>query len=241
MEKPFFEFDLTKEELLEEELSRLYTFSHNLQNYKTVVYRGGGESYGGGGYKHFSSYEEADKELERLLSICESNHNIEVAQINLSGEQVDWKHYPNLYQYIKNKTFELYGDAMIIRKHADGKYITIKRIQIDNPLLTIYRKGCVLTNHSDGYGPNMNNTDFFKPANLLLYLNKNYDKNWGGCFIVDNINVVSPDFGKLVFLNFNNGSNPEHQVNKVIHDVNRVALLFNVQYKLKEREIWKIG
>lgn len=236
MEKPFFEFDLTIEPSLKEELDRLYAFSHNLENYKTVVYRGDDESYDGNGYKHFSTYEEADKELERILSI----DRIEVAQLNLSGERVDWKEYPNLYQYIKNKTLELYGDDIIIRKHADGKHITIKRMQIDEPLLTIYKKGCILTNHSDAYGPNMNNLDFFKPANLLLYLNKNYDKNWGGCFIVDNTNVVSPDFGKLVFLNFNNGSNPEHQVNKVIHNVNRVALLFNVQYKLREREIWKI-
>ena len=74
--------------------------------------------------------------------------------------------------------------------------------------------------------------------NLLLYLNKGYKEEWGGCFIVEGKDVIIPEFGKLVFLNFNKGLDPSHQVSKVTEDVNRVALLFNIKYKNKEREIW---
>ena len=80
--------------------------------------------------------------------------------------------------------------------------------------------------------------DFTKPANLLLYLNKGYKEEWGGCFIVEGKNVVVPEYGKLVFLNFRNGLDPSHQVNKVIEDVNRVALLFNVKYRKSDIQIW---
>jgi hypothetical protein len=37
-----------------------------------------------------------------------------------------------------------------------------------------------------------------------------------------------------------NGSDPSHQVSKVVGFDNRFALLFNITYSKKEREIWKI-
>lgn len=236
--KPFYEFDLTKEESLSEELDMMYDFSHNLENYKTVVYRGYKEEYTNKGFKVFSSYSEANDELNDLILDSEKNPNLQIGQINLSGERMNWNDYPKIYKYIKNKTLELYGDDIIVTKFSEGNRGSIRRIEIDNPLLTIYRKGCVLSNHSDGAGPVSADIDFFKPANLLLYLNKDYKREWGGCFIVEDKQVVIPEFGKLVFLNFNKGLNPTHQIDKIVHEVDRVALLFNTKYKLREREIW---
>jgi hypothetical protein len=58
---------------------------------------------------------------------------------------------------------------------------------------------------------------------------KEYKKEYGGLFIVDNEEVV-PNFADIVFLNFSGDSDPYHEVSKVVEDVNRFALLFNVQY-----------
>ena len=236
--KPFYEFDLTKEESLSEELDRMYDFSHNLENYKTVVYRGYNEEYTNIGFKNFNTYLDAKEELNNLLYDWETNNSNQfVGQINLSGERIQWEDYPKIYKWIKNKSIELYKEEVLISKFSEGSRGSIRKIEIDNPLLTIYSKGCVLSEHSDGtkYTPDI---DFMKPANLLLYLNKGYKEEWGGCFIVEGKDVIIPEFGKLVFLNFSKGLDPSHQVSKVTEDVNRVALLFNIKYKNKEREIW---
>jgi hypothetical protein len=236
--KPFYEYDLTKEESLSEELERLYDVSHNLENYKTVVYRGYAEDYVGKGFKHFSTYSDANDELNFLIEDWNKHPNAKIGQINLSGERLHWEDYPNILKYIKNKTLELYGEDIIVAKFAEGRRGSIKKIEIDEPLLTIYRKGCVLSKHSDGVGPNPEEVNFFKPANLLLYLNKDYKREWGGCFIVEGRDVVVPEFGKLVFLNFRDGLNPEHEIDLITYEVDRVALLFNTKYKMHEREIW---
>ena len=236
--KPFYEFDLTKEESLSQELEKLYDFSHNLENYKTVVYRGYNEEYANRGFKNFNSYSEAVDELSNLINDWKTNHNNQfVGQINLSGERVRWEDYPKIYKFVFNKTLELYGDDIIISKFSESERASIRKIEIDSPLLTIYSKHCLLSPHKDGT-PYNSNKDFVKPANLLLYLNKEYKKEWGGCFIVEGENVVVPEFGKLVFLNFKDGSDPQHEVNPVLEDVNRVALLFNTKYRTNERQIW---
>jgi hypothetical protein len=236
--KPFYEFDLSKEDSLSEELEKLYDFSHNLENYKTVVYRGYNEEYVNKGFKKFNSYSEARAELDYLIDDWKINNpQMHLGQLNLSGEIVNWVNYPKIYKWIKNKTIELYGDEVIIQKFGEGERGSIRKIEIGDPLLTIYSKNCILTPHRDGtiYNPAMN---FIKLANLLLYLNKDYKEDWGGCFIVEGKNVVVPTFGKIVFLNFRNGLDPEHEINSVLEDVNRVALLFNTTYKIREREIW---
>ena len=209
-----------------------------MENYKTVVYRGYNEEYTNKGFKNFNSYSDAKNELNNLLYDWETNNSNQfVGQINLSGERIKWEDYPKIYKWIKNKSIELYKEEVLISKFSEGNRGSIRKMEIDSPLLTIYSKDCVLTEHSDGtkYTPEI---DFMKPANLLLYLNKGYKEEWGGCFIVEGKDVIIPEFGKLVFLNFNKGLDPSHQVSKVTEDVNRVALLFNIKYKNKEREIW---
>lgn len=236
--KPFYEFDLTKEESLSEELERIYESSHNLERYKTVIYRGYDESFTNTGSRKFDSYSEAKKQIDFLINDWETNYsNRHMGQINLCGDSLFWEDYPKIYKWIVNKSLELYGNDIIIKKFEQSNRTSIKKIEIDNPLLTIYSKGCILSEHSDGtpYNPNM---DFIKPANLLLYLNKGYKEEWGGCFIVEGKNVVVPEYGKLVFLNFRNGLDPSHRVNKVIEDVNRVALLFNIKYRKSDTQIW---
>jgi hypothetical protein len=238
--KPFYEFDLSKEDSLSEELERLYDFSHNLENYKTVVYRGYNEEYKKG-FKNFNSYSEAKPQLDYLINDWKiKNPQKQVSQVNLSGGRANWENYPNIYNWIKKKTLELYGDDIIITKFAESERAAIRKIYIDTPLLTIYSKDCLLTPHRDGT-PQMPGMDFVKPANLLLYLNKDYKEEWGGCFVVEGKNIVVPTFGKLVFLNFQGGLDPQHEINPVLEDVNRVALLFNTTYKIRDREIWNFG
>jgi hypothetical protein len=51
---------------------------------------------------------------------------------------------------------------------------------------------------------------------------------------------VIPEYGNIVFLNFMNGSDPSHQVSEIVGEQNRFALLFNITYSKKQREILKI-
>ncbi len=94
--------------------------------------------------------------------------------------------------------------------------------------------------HTDGKSLTMEKQKLIKPANILLYLNKNYNIKIGGNFVV-NGETVAPEFGKLLFLNFRGDSDPEHEVSILNEDINRIALLFNVVYKNSgEKEICKI-
>lgn len=236
MEKPFYEFDLTEIQDLGDELEKMYEFSNDLENYKCVVYRGYNQEYANSGFKKFNNYNEAKQKLDELLYDWEVlNPTHDVGQINLSGERLMWEDYPKIHNWIKNKTIKLFKENIILSNFKSETKIAIHKVEIDNPLLTLYSKGCILTNHNDGIPP-IPDKSMVKVANLLLYLNKGYKKEWGGCFIVNNKNVVVPEFGKLVFLNFANGSDPSHQITKVVGDVNRIALLFNVKYKTNQKE-----
>jgi Rps23 Pro-64 3,4-dihydroxylase Tpa1-like proline 4-hydroxylase len=238
---PFYKFNLLEVESLTSELERLYEVSHNLSHYTRIVFRGFDDELTKNGYKIYDSYEEAKAKLDDLLEIQRNDDTKIISQINLCGNHIDWHDYPNIWKWIKNKTLELYGDSIKIKKWEDGSNrYTIHKVRIGECITTIYQKDCILTNHKDGVGPNSEDIDFFKPANLLLYLNKDYKKEYGGCFIVEDTIEIVPEFGTLIFLNFDKGNNPSHQINKVTADVNRAALLFNVTYSKKDREIWKI-
>jgi len=103
----------------------------------------------------------------------------------------------------------------------------------------MYKKNGRLLPHRDGISETLIASKAFKPANILLYLNKNYKKEWGGNFKVEGTEIV-PEFGKLVFLNFNNNNDPEHEVTILDEDINRIALLFSIVIQNDEYEIRKI-
>lgn len=81
---------------------------------------------------------------------------------------------------------------------------------------TYYPKNCLLKTHTDGYANN-------RICAILIYLNENYNKNWGGNLIVGN-DIVTPEYGNVVILNFDN-SNIPHGVTMVTDGPGRYAHL----------------
>lgn len=233
--KPYYLYNLNDFEELRDELNSMYKSTIDVSFYKTVVYRGNNQNYHGKINK-FNSYDEAKSVYDSIIK-----DETDYAQINLCGDSLDWKDYPNIYKWIKLKSFEIYGDDLIIRKNESTGNIVMPSCKIDSPLKTLYLKNSILQNHRDHeYNANNIHLDFIKPANILIYLNKNYDKNNGGLFVVEDTYEVIPEYGNIVFLNFMNGYDPSHQVSKVVGNDNRFALLFNITYSKNQREILKI-
>ncbi len=233
--KPYYLYNLNDYEELQSELNQMYESTIDLSYYKTLIYRGGNEIYHSKINK-FESYEKV-KSLYDFIVENDETH----AQINLCGDSLDWLNYPKIYKWIKTKSFELFGNDLIIRKSESTGNITMPMCRIDSPLKTLYIRNSLLKNHRD-HEYNMNNShlSFIKPANILIYLNKNYNKDNGGLFIVEDLIEIIPEYGNIVFLNFMNGSDPSHQVSKVVGNDNRFALLFNITYSKNQREIFKI-
>lgn len=240
MEKPFYEFNLLDDLSLNDELENLYDFCHDVNRYTKLIFRGTDLNIEGfnNSIKFFDSYDSLLKDYNQISSFIEEFPTQFIGQFSLYGESISWENYPKIYNYILLKVLELYGDDIIIRKIDDTTF-RVKKLIIDVPLLTMYKKLGSLSKHSDGKSTLSETHKKFKPANILLYLNKNYNEEWGGNFIVDE-QIVTPEYGKLVFLNFRNDSDPVHEVSRLKKDINRVALLFNVMYSLTEREILKI-
>lgn len=238
MEKPFYEFDLTQNESLLGELSKMYEFCIDTSNYTNLIYRGVDIECFKGKFDmmHFNSYEELLEVYNEVYKFKEANPDQIFGQFSLFGMDMDWEDFPLIHTFIFSKFIEVYGQDVLIKKIGDESF-SIKKTIISKPLLTMYKKGGLLSPHNDGRPTVKQN--FFKPANILLYLNKGYNKDWGGCFVVDGIEVI-PEYGKLIFLNFRDDNDPEHSVSMVTEDVNRIALLFNVSYSENEREIRKI-
>ncbi len=246
MEKPFFEFDLTKEPSLIEELDKMYDFCNETHRYTKLIFRGPFSEYQQifpdyekNSTKFFSSYNELLVDYEKISNWITLNGDKQIGQFSLYGESLNWNEYPNTYNFIFSKILEIYGEDIILRKINETEF-RIKQLKIDNPLLTMYKKNGILMRHTDGKSLTMEKQKLIKPANILLYLNKNYNIKIGGNFIV-NGETVAPEFGKLLFLNFRGDSDPEHEVSILNEDINRIALLFNVVYKNSgEKEICKI-
>ncbi len=246
MEKPFFEFDLTKESSLNEELDKMYIFCNETHRYTKLIFRGPFSEFPNlfpefeeNSTKFFDSYEDLVLQYEEIYKWICLNKDKQIGQFSLYGESLNWKDYPNLYNFIFSKILEIYGNDIIIKKISETD-LCIKKVDIDNPLLTMYKKGGVLMKHSDGKAEALEKNKIIKPANILIYLNKNYNPNIGGNFVV-NGQTVAPEFGKLIFLNFRNDNDPEHEVSFLEQDINRIALLFSIKYNNNDvKEICKI-
>ena len=235
MEKPFYEFDLTQYESLKEELNELYTFCQNEEIYKNLIYRGVDTEFFNGEHHimKFDSYENLKKTHENLNKFISLNPNNQYAQLSLYGDDLNWETYPNIHQFILEKVYDIYGD-LIINKFPD--FDSIKKTKIGPAIPTMYKLGGFLSPHKDGKAEVVQT--FTKPTNILIYLNKNYKKEYGGCFVVDGIEVL-PEYGKMVFLNFRGDSDPMHSVSIIKEDINRIALLFNATFSNTEKIIRK--
>ncbi len=236
MEKPFYEFDLTQYESLKEELNELYIFCQNEEIYKNLIYRGVDTEFFNGEHHimKFDSYENLVDTYNKVNEFISLNPNHQYAQLSLFAHDLKWENYPNIHKFILEKVYDVYDDLIITEYPT---FQSVKLTKIGDPLPTMYKMGGFLSPHQDGK-PAVKQM-FTKPANILIYLNKNYKKEYGGCFVVDGVEVL-PEYGKMVFLNFKNDSDPEHSVSIVKEDINRIALLFNATFSNTEKKIRKI-
>jgi hypothetical protein len=201
---------------LKSELDVIYSKSMDLDSYTKIIHRGDSTF---SMVETFDSHIEAVNHLDKMQKWYESNSNAILAQMCINGGELEWEAYPTLHNWIIEKSKELFG-RKINRKFT---------ISISKPLLTLYTKNCLLTPHKDGKPDNYETLPNYKAANVLLYLNKDYKKEYGGNFIVEGDEVI-PEFANILFLNFSGDSDPEHSVSVITDDINRFALLFNIQY-----------
>ena len=201
---------------LKAELDEIYSISTDLERYIKTLHRGAAHF---GMMEVHESYVKAKSLIDTANSWYEDNSNSNIGQLCLNGGELNWQNYPNIHNWIVDKSFELFGEQC---KKKNTLFL-------GNPLLTLYTKGCLLGGHRDGKPDGYENFQQQKPANILIYLNKDYKKEYGGLFIVDDEEIV-PNFADILFLNFTEDSDPFHEVSKVTEDVSRFALLFNIQY-----------
>jgi Rps23 Pro-64 3,4-dihydroxylase Tpa1-like proline 4-hydroxylase len=96
----------------------------------------------------------------------------------------------------------------------------------DLSFCTYYDIGCHLANHSDGTGTG-------RICALLIYLNETYDEKDGGCLVLDNVEVVTPTFGKVAIIDLQS-FDIKHMVTEVTGGIGRYALLSFVKPKEME-------
>jgi Rps23 Pro-64 3,4-dihydroxylase Tpa1-like proline 4-hydroxylase len=216
MEGAYYKENLYNINHLKSELDEIYELSTQIERYTKTIHRGAGHF---GGMEVHASHQKANSYMNMITEWYSEDSNRKLGQLCLNGGELDWRDYPNTHKWIIDKSFELFKEQCQ-KRHT---------LFIGNPLLTLYTKGCLLGGHQDGKPDGYEDFAQQKPANVLIYLNKDYKEEYGGVFIVENDKVI-PSFADIVFLNFSGDSDPFHMVSEVVEDVNRFALLFNVQY-----------
>ena len=216
MEGAYYKENLYNINHLKSELDEIYELSTQIERYTKTIHRGSGHF---GGMETHESHQKAKSFMDMILDWYKSDSNSKMGQLCLNGGELNWNDYPNTHKWIIDKSFELF-EEQCKKRHT---------LFIGNPLLTLYTKGCLLGGHTDGKPDGYQEFEQQKPANVLIYLNKDYKEEYGGVFVVESDKVI-PSFADIVFLNFSGDSDPFHMVSEVVEDVNRFALLFNVQY-----------
>jgi hypothetical protein len=219
MEGSYYKENLYDINHLKEELDEIYHLSTQLERYTKTIHRGSGHF---GGMETHESYEIAKSHIGVIHKWYSENLKYPITnfgQLCLNGGELNWDDYPNTHKWIIDKSFELFKEQCQ-KRHT---------LFMGNPLLTLYTRGCLLGGHQDGKPDGYEEFPQQKPANVLIYLNKDYKEEYGGLFVVENDKLI-PSFADIVFLNFSGDSDPFHMVSQVVEDVNRFALLFNVQY-----------
>jgi hypothetical protein len=216
MEGAYYKENLYNINHLKSELDEIYELSTQIDRYTKTIHRGSGHF---GGMETHESHQKAKSFMDMILDWYKSDSNSKMGQLCLNGGELNWNDYPNTHKWIIDKSFELF-EEQCKKRHT---------LFIGNPLLTLYTKGCLLGGHTDGKPDGYQEFEQQKPANVLIYLNKDYKEEYGGVFVVESDKVI-PSFADIVFLNFSGDSDPFHMVSEVVEDVNRFALLFNVQY-----------
>lgn len=198
--------------------------------------------------KDFVEFQSYYDELSDLK--CTENNNLKEKMIGLRfnstsqsiREQIEFKSFTeayktgesffeelekkeeNVFQYWYWSSYDELTDRFksTIQK-LSKEFYDLEEEQLDlYSTCTYYSKNCVLKTHTDGYV----NT---RICAILIYLNENYNKDWGGNLIVGN-DVVVPEYGNVVILNFDN-SNIPHGVTMVVDGPGRYAHLSFVSTK----------
>jgi Rps23 Pro-64 3,4-dihydroxylase Tpa1-like proline 4-hydroxylase len=106
---------------------------------------------------------------------------------------------------------------------------------------TLYNDGCFLKDHNDGQGEEYQNT-----CAILIYLNEEWEENWGGNLLLRNTkhandifkkttHKVIPTFGKVAIIDLET-FDTSHAVEKVIGEHNRFTILsFAVSKEKREK------
>ena len=83
--------------------------------------------------------------------------------------------------------------------------------------LTLYNNGCFIESHNDG-------SVELRNCAILIYLNEDWQSEYGGELIINKKLYVPPTFGKIVVLDFLH-NNIEHAVNRVNCEFDRFAVI----------------
>ena len=162
--------------------------------------------------KDFGSFEKAEEKKNEIFSILNSLKGDTKSFINqiwyfndLDAFLAKSKLHIDTYKNYIKRIIEYYFD---INDSNDYRFLSTA---------TLYDKGCLLTNHSDGIQEN-------RICAILIYLNEEYDESDGGCLVLNNKEVVSPLFGNVAIIDLNKFDIP-HMVTEVIGGDGRYTLL----------------
>jgi len=84
--------------------------------------------------------------------------------------------------------------------------------------LTLFTKGCFINEHNDG-----RNKD--RIAGILIYLNKNYNEENGGCLILEDNTKIIPEYGRVVIIDYTQNS-IKHSVTPIIENDRKAICAF---------------
>jgi hypothetical protein len=84
--------------------------------------------------------------------------------------------------------------------------------------LTLFTKGCFINEHYDG-----GNSD--RVAGILIYLNKNYNEENGGCLVLEDNTKIIPEYGRVAIIDYTQNS-VKHLVTPVIENDRKAICAF---------------
>lgn len=152
------------------------------------------------------SYNHVSDNRESPFGNFNQNENAKNKLLNTDNLEQIWhwkkdeKHYNLLYS--------------IFRKFYDYKFDELNIMST----ITLFTKGCFINEHYDG-----GNKD--RIAGILIYLNKNYNEENGGCLILENDTKVIPEYGRVVVIDYTQNS-VKHLVTPIIENERKAICAF---------------
>lgn len=168
-----------------------------------------------------------------VVDIKEHNdsYNKLVLKLNLIESDYNFlKELNNELKKISNQVFQSWIEFPWIPTESDYFIFheLMKKIYFDfygfhikfgdvHPRFTCFQDGDNIVSHKDA-------DDTENRCVVLLYLNNDYQDGYGGELIIENKEIVKPEFGRVAILDFTK-NNPIHEVKSVQGDFQRCALI----------------